>query len=143
MRILLVDDEPAHASMVTGMLRTVLDAECVVVSSVEDAVHALHDGAWQLVITDVFIPLGDSPRDAIGPRARRIAQGEAHLGGLALLDEVERLDDPPLVLAHTACTEAALFDALDDRVAGRVHKPASADQMLVAVLEVLGLPVPR
>lgn len=142
MRILFVDDEAAHADIVSGLLRTVLDAEIDVTTSVQEAVQALHGRAYDLVVMDVFIPLGEAPVDVLGPRARRYGAEVAHLGGLVLLDELERMAANPVVLAHTACTEHALFQALGDRIAGRVQKPAGAEVMLLAVLEALGLPVP-
>lgn len=142
MRILFVDDEAAHADIVSGLLRTVLDAEIAVVSSVQDAVHNLQEQPVDLVIMDVFIPLGETATAVLGPRARRYGREVAHLGGLVLLDELDRLHAEPVVLAHTACTEHALFEALGDRIAGRVQKPAGAEVMLLSVLEALGLPVP-
>lgn len=143
MRILFVDDEAAHAQVVTGLLRTVLDAEVEIVTTVRAAIERVHDVQVDLVITDIFLPLGDAPREVLGPRARRYKESLDHLGGLVLLDELERVDPGPIILAHTACTEHAIFDVLGDRVAGKVHKPASADHMLRSVLEALGLPVPR
>ncbi|RME22087.1 MAG: response regulator [Deltaproteobacteria bacterium] len=140
--ILFVDDEAAHATMLTGMLETVLDARVEVVTSVREAIERIQEDAVDLVITDVFLPLGDAPREVFGPRARRYASTLEHLGGLVLLDELDRMSSPPRVLAHTACTEHAVFEALGPRIAGRVHKPASAEQMLCCVLEALGLPVP-
>ncbi len=142
-RILFVDDEAAHATMLVGLLETVLDARVDVVTTVQAAIVRVHADPVDLVIADVFLPLGDAPRAVFGPRARRYEATVEHLGGLVLLDELDRLKPPPLVLAHTACTEHAVFEALGPRIAGKVHKPASADQMLCSVLEALGLPVPR
>lgn len=142
MRILFVDDEISHATVVSGLLRTVLDAEVEIVTSVAQAVRALHEHPVDLVITDLFIPLGESADQLLGPRARRYREHVPHLGSLVLLDELDQVTPSPIVLAHTACTEAAVFEALGGRVSGRIMKPAGAEVMLRGVLLALGLPVP-
>ena len=85
-------------------------------NSVEAAVRALHDITFDLVVTDIFIPLGSKPRDAMGPRSRRYEETVQHLGGLVLLDELDRVTPRPKVLAHTACTDMALIEILGDCV---------------------------
>jgi hypothetical protein len=65
-----------------------------------------------------------------------------HLGGLVLLDELDRVEPAPRVLAHTACTDYALLEVLGDRVTAQVPKPAPVDVLLRAVMEALDLPVP-
>ena len=143
MRILFIDDDPEHVATVSRTLQTALDADVVVVTSVEDAVVALQAGPFDLVVTDIFIPLGSKPQEAIGPRARRYAENLMHLGGLVLLDELDRVEPPPKVLAHTACTDFALLEVLGERVTARVPKPAPVDVLLRAVIEALDLPVPQ
>ncbi|MCK6503800.1 hypothetical protein L6R53_10440 [Myxococcota bacterium] len=142
MRLLFVDDEAAHAQVVTGLLRTVLDAEVCFAASVQQALEQVQSGPVDLVIMDLFMPLGEHPTHVLGPRARRFEAHLDHLGGLWLLDELDRLRDPPRVLLHTASGEQALLDACGGRCQGRLCKPASAEHMLQAVLEALGLPVP-
>ena len=143
MRILFVDDEPQHVDVVQRTVSEALDAEVVVVASVEEAVQALHSTQFDLVVTDIFIPLGPHPRDAMGPRSRKYADTVQHLGGLVLLDELDRVVPPPTVLAHTACTDVALLEILGGCVHGRVPKPAPVDVLLKAVIEALDLPVPQ
>ncbi|MCB9793227.1 MAG: hypothetical protein H6741_10915 [Alphaproteobacteria bacterium] len=145
MRILFVDDEPENIDFVSGLLAEVLGAEVDVARSVAEAVEALHSHAepYTLVVTDVFIPMGEEAREALGPRARRVQRDIAHLGGLALLDEIDRLDDPPKVLVNTACNEYAMVEALEEHGVNRVPKPAPVDVLLRAVLELLDLPVPQ
>ncbi|MEC8193882.1 MAG: hypothetical protein VX944_17165 [Myxococcota bacterium] len=143
MRILFVDDEPQHVDVVQRTVSEALDAEVVVVASVEEAVQALHSAQFDLVVTDIFIPLGPHPRDAMGPRSRKYADTVQHLGGLVLLDELDRVVPPPTVLAHTACTDVALLEILGGCVHGRVPKPAPVDVLLKAVIEALDLPVPQ
>ena len=142
MRILIIDDDPQHVRALAQLLRAALDAHVDLVSSVRDAVEALHSQPYDVVVTDIFIPLGDAPREALGPRARKYAEGLRHLGGLVLLDELDRVEPPPKVLAHTACTDFELIEVMGERVDARVPKPAAAEVLLRHVIEVLGLPVP-
>ena len=90
-----------------------------------------------LVVTDVFIPVHSVPESQLGPRARRKTEHIEHLGGLVLLDEIDRLTDPPLLLAHTACVDPVLIELLGERVVERVRKPAPTEVLLDAVLRVL------
>ena len=143
MRILFVDDDPEHVDVVQRTVSEALGAEVVVVASVEEAVQVLHSAPFDLVVTDIFIPLGPQPRDAMGPRSRRYADTVQHLGGLVLLDELDRVVPQPKVLAHTACTDLALIEILGSCVHARVPKPAPVDVLLGAVIEALDLPVPQ
>ena len=135
MRILVVDDEPELLEPSIQLLRVALEAEVQVVSSVDEAVQALHNAATDVVIADIFLPLGERPRELLGPRARRYAENLVHLGGLVLLDEIDRVEPAPKVLAHTACTDFALLEVLGDRVTARVPKPCPADVLLQAVMD--------
>ena len=143
MNILFVDDDPQHVEVVQRTVSEALDAQVRVVCSVEEAVTALHNHPFDLVVTDIFIPLGDAARKAMGPRSRRYEDTVQHLGGLVLLDELDRVRPQPKVLAHTACTDMALIEILGDCVTARVPKPAPVDVLLRAVLEALELPVPQ
>ena len=143
MNILFVDDEPQHVAVVQQTVTEALGANVQVVSSVEEAVTALHSRTFDLVVTDIFIPLGDAPREAMGPRSRRYEDTVQHLGGLVLLDELDRVWPQPKVLAHTACTDMALVEILGDCVTARVPKPAPVDVLLRAVIEALELPTPQ
>ena len=142
MRILFVDDEVEHVSTVAGVIQDALDAEVVVARTVRDAVAALHGSACSLVVMDIFIPMGSDAVKVLGPRARRYEQDLEHLGGLVLLDELQRLNPQPTVLAHTACVDFELLELMKEVVAQRVPKPAPVDVLLRAVLEALELPVP-
>lgn len=142
MRLLFVDDEPENVELVARTLREALDADVLVVTTVEEAVAALHSvhhgGApIDLVVTDLFIPLGHELGGALGPRARRYSEQLEHLGGLVLLDELDRVEPAPLLLAHTACTDRILIELLGERVVERVRKPAPTEVLLDAVLRAL------
>ncbi len=143
MRILFVDDDPEHVALVSQTIADALGATVEVVESVEAAVAALHQHAFDLVVTDIFIPLGSKSRQVLGPRARRYAENLRHLGGLVLLDELDRVEPPPKILAHTACTDFALLEVLGERVTAKVPKPAPVDVLLRAVIAALELPVPQ
>ena len=139
MRILFVDDEPENVSFVTSILQEALDAEVVLAKSVDEGIAALHGPPFALVVTDVFLPILDP--GALGRRAR-LPEGLEHLGGLVLLDEIDRMEPRPKVLVHTACNEHAMVEVLKQHNSYRVPKPAPADVLLRAVLEALDVPTP-
>lgn len=143
MRILFIDDDPEHVQFVSRLIGEVLGAQVDVVDTVEAAVHLLQTQAYSLVVTDIFIPLGDTARSSLGPRSRSYAENLTHLGGLVLLDELERVSPRPRVLAHTACTDYALIEVLGDAVYAKVPKPAPPEVLLRSVLEALDLPTPQ
>ncbi len=137
MKILFVDDDPENVETVARILRDAYSddpsAEVRVVMTVEDAILAVHHTPFDLVVTDLFIPLGPE-RGALGPRARRYAEQLEHLGGLVLIDEIDRLANPPILLVHTACTDHIIIELLGQRVSARVPKPAPTEVLLDAIL---------
>lgn len=135
--ILFVDDEPENIRLAAEILEEALELPVVVVDTVERAVELLHDRRWRAVVMDLFIPLGDHPERVLGPRASKYQKDVEHLGGLVLLEELERLRDPPLVLSHTACTDHALVELFGDRVHRRIPKPAPLDTLLSNVRDAL------
>jgi CheY-like chemotaxis protein len=137
--LLFVDDEPENVQLTAEILADALGIEVVVAPSVEKAVELLHQRPWELVVMDLFIPLGDHPERVLGPRARRYQEHVEHLGGLVLLEEIERLPNPPKVVSHTACTDAALHDLFGDRVARQIPKPVPLDTLLHGLMEVMAL----
>lgn len=145
MRILFVDDDPENVESLARVLRDAFgsaEGDILVATTVEAAVAALHrpgpDGSpIDIVITDLFIPMGLNPRRVLGPRSRRHAQDIEHLGGLVLLDEIDRVVPAPVVLAHTACTDPVLVSLLGERVHSRVRKPAPFEVLLNAIMGVV------
>ncbi len=135
--ILFVDDETDNVTVVAGILADALEIPVVVAASVEEAVELLHRHAWKAVVMDLFIPLGDHPHRVLGPRARRYQEQVEHLGGLVLLEEIERLTVPPIVISHTACTDHVLHELFDRRVARMIPKPAPVDTLLSQLMEAL------
>jgi len=135
--VLFVDDEPDNIRILVDILADALDEPVEAAHSVEDAVEHLHNHDYRLVVMDVFIPLGDHPNRVLGPRGAKVQDNVEHLGGLVLLEELDRLDPRPTVMAHTACTDHALLEIFGDRVVHRIPKPAPLDTVLRDVVDTL------
>jgi CheY-like chemotaxis protein len=135
--ILLVDDEPENVEILASILGASLGLEVEVAESVERAVELLHDRPWKAVVMDLFIPLGNHPQRVLGPRARKYQEHVEHLGGLVLLEEIERLAVRPVVVSHTACTDRVLHELFGDVVKRMIPKPAPVDTLLHGLLEAL------
>lgn len=133
-RVLFVDDDPENVASCASALGGAGAAEVRCVATVEEAVAALHAESVDILVMDLFIPLGPAPRAVLGPRARKYQENLGDLGGLVLLDELERVPSPPHTLLHTACRDHVILELTRDRVAGRVRKPAPAEVLLDAVL---------
>lgn len=136
--VLFVDDDAENVSLCAEIVGDATGRPVRVVTSVEAAVDALHTSPWALVVMDLFIPLGTHPHRVLGPRARRYQEHVEHLGGLVLLEELDRIQPRPIVVSHTACTDHVLLDLFGDRVARRIPKPAPLEMLLDNLLDVLG-----
>jgi len=136
--ILFVDDEPENVSLAAEILGEALEIPVEVADSVENAVERLHAQEWRAIVMDLFIPLGTHPHRVLGPRARKYQEQVDHLGGLVLLEEIDRLQYRPIVVSHTACTDHILLELFGDRVRRRIPKPAPMDTLLQNLMEVLG-----
>jgi CheY-like chemotaxis protein len=137
--VLFVDDERDNVELCAEIIEEATGRQVAIAESVEDAVAKLHAQPWALVVMDLFIPLGDHPHRVLGPRARKYQEHVDHLGGLVLLEEIDRMRRArPTVISHTACTDHVLLELFGDRVARRIPKPAPLDTLLSNVLEVLG-----
>ena len=135
--VLFVDDDVENVELVAEIVGDATGREVAVVTSVERAVELLHDRPWALVVMDLFIPLGTHPPRVLGPRARRDQEHVDHLGGLVLIEEIERLVKRPIVVSHTACTDHVLLELFGDVVARKIPKPSPLDTVLQNILEVL------
>ena len=136
--ILFVDDEPENVELAAEVLADAMELPVSVAVSVQDAVQKLQDGSWRAIVMDLFIPLGDHPDRVLGPRARRYQEQVEHLGGLVLLEEIERMPEPrPVVVSHTACTDHVLLELFGDVVKRRIPKPAPLDTLLANLMEAL------
>lgn len=134
---LFVDDEPENVEIIVDILTDTIEGPVVFARSVTEAVEQLHAHPFELVVMDVFIPLGDHPNRILGPRASKLQDRVDHLGGLVLLEEIDRLSPRPRVLAHTACTDHALLEIFSGRVEARIPKPAPIDTVLRVVVDTL------
>ena len=129
--LLFVDDEPENLEWALNILRiTLSDARIDVTETVEDTIQHLSEKHYDLMIMDIFIPMGKNAIQTLGPRARQYQDNMRHLGGLAILDYVEKMASKPKILAHTACTDYALIEVLGDLVYDRIPKPAAVDVLL-------------
>ena len=135
--LLFVDDEPENVSLVAEILGESLEIPVEVADSVERAVELLHDRPFQAVVMDLFIPLGDHPDRILGPRAQRYQENVEHLGGLVLLEEIDRLAQRPKVISHTACTDHVLLELFGDRVTQMIPKPAPMEAVLSVLRDAL------
>ena len=137
MKILFVDDEPQHITAVQEILSEALDVDIHISTTVSDAFEQLERQSFVLVVTDIFIPMGKNFQHHVGPRARKYEDSMKHLGGLALLDHMEKMNPPPPILAHTACTDFALLEVLGEHVVGKVPKPAPVDVLLTIIRDII------
>lgn len=135
--ILFVDDDPENVELAAEILAEALEVDVRIAVSVEQAVELLHSHNWSAVVMDLFIPLGDHPHRVLGPRATSYQEQVQHLGGLVLLEELERLPVHPIVVSHTACTDHVLLELFGDIVVRRIPKPVPLDTLLQNLMEVL------
>lgn len=132
--LLFIDDEPYQLELAIDILSEVID-DCTIVvkENAHDSIQWLSENKPDLVIMDIFLPLGQNIKDTLGPRAEEYSESLRHLGGIAILDYLEKQPHPPKILTHTACTDFALLEILGDIVHDRIPKPASVEVLLEAV----------
>ena len=135
--VLFVDDDPENVALAAEIVGEATGRPVWVADTVEGAVEIVLGQPVGLVVMDLFMPLGDHPDRVLGPRARRYQEQVDHLGGLVLLEEIDRLSVRPVVVSHTACTDHVLLEVFGDRVARRIPKPAPLDTLLANLMEVL------
>ncbi len=137
MRVLFLDDDPDTFSSCARALQEGGAAEVIVVCKVDEAVRELQDHPVDLLVMDLFIPMGSAHRGTLGPRGKEYEEHIEHLGGLVMLDELARLPRRPMTLLYTACLDPVVMDLARGQVHGRIRKPASPDVVLRAVLNAL------
>jgi CheY-like chemotaxis protein len=139
-KLLFVDDEPENLRFAIEILQEALpDSVIILTETVDDTIKQLSNNAFDLVVMDIFIPMGKNLHQTLGPRGKKYEENLRHLGGLAILDFVEKMSVKPKILAHTACTDYALIEVLGDIVVDRIPKPAAVDILLTEVRRHLGL----
>ena len=140
-KLLFIDDEPYNLELAVDILTEVIeDCSIVVKETAHDSIQWLSENTADLIIMDIFLPLGQNLQETLGPRAKEYSEHLKHLGGIAILDFLEKNPHPPKVLTHTACTDFALLEILGDIVHDRIPKPASVEVLLDAIQKELATP---
>ena len=108
-QILFIDDEPYNLSMVVELLPGIIpDCTVHITENASTSIEWLTNNQPDIIIMDIFLPLGANPQHRLGSRAHQFEENIRHLGGLAILDYVEKMTSRPLVFTHTACTDFSL-----------------------------------
>ena len=137
-RLLFVDDEISNIEMAVSILRMSLPEAIIdTTETVEETIEYLSNHKYDLMIMDIFIPMGKDSVRTLGPRARKYRENMRHLGGLVILDYVEHMLHKPRILAHTACTDYALIEVLGEVVYDRIPKPTSVEILLSEIQKAL------
>ena len=132
--ILFIDDEPYNLELAIDILReSIADCTIVVTETAQQSIEWLSTHTADLVVMDIFLQLGKRIHETLGPRAKEYEDNLRHLGGIAILDFLEKQHNPPKVMTHTACTDFALLEILGDIVHDRIPKPAALEVLIEAV----------
>ena len=138
--ILFIDDSPERYNVAFSILQATNDNMNIYLSSnVRSAIRLLCDVHFDLVILDVFIPIGDGAEDTIGSRAKMYEGEHQHLGGLELVDFLSKMENKPQVLMHTACFDYNIISLFSEIVDDRIPKPAPIDVFIKSITEALNL----
>lgn len=137
-QILFIDDEPYNLSMIVDMLPMVIeDCTIHITETAKESTEWLSNNQPDLIVMDIFLPLGSKPQQRLGNRSHQFEENLRHLGGLAILDFIEKMIPKPLVLTHTACTDFSLLEILGDVVHERIPKPASMEMLMEIIQRAL------
>ena len=138
--ILFIDDSPEKYNVAFSILQATQDNINIYLSSnVRSTIRLMCDVEFDLVILDVFIPIGQGAEDTLGTRAKMYEGEYQHLGGLELIDFFNKMEDKPNVLMHTACFDYDIISMFSEIVSDRIPKPASIDVFIKAVVSALNL----
>ena len=138
--ILFIDDSPEKYNVAFSILQATTSGMNIYLSSnVRSTIRLLCDVKFDLVILDVFIPIGEGAEDTIGSRAKMYQGEHQHLGGLELVDFLNKMENKPQVLMHTACFDYDIISLFSEVVDDRVPKPAPIDVFIKSIMEALNL----
>ena len=138
--ILLIDDSPEKYNTAFGILQATQDNINIYLSSnVRSTIRLMCDVDFDLVILDVFIPIGEGAEDTLGARAKMYEGEYQHLGGLELIDFLNKLENKPTVLMHTACFDFNIVSMFSEVVDDRLPKPAPVDVFINTIVRALNL----
>ena len=97
--ILFIDDSPERYNVAFSILQATNDnINIYLASNVKSSIRLLCDTEFDLVIMDVFMPLGEGADEVIGNRADIYVENLQHMGSLELLDFLRRMDERPIIL---------------------------------------------
>ena len=108
-------------------------------SNVRSTIRLLCDVKFDLIILDVYIPIGEGAEDTLGGRAKMYEGEFQHLGGLELIDFLDKMENRPKVLMHTACFDYDIISMFNPIVDDRIPKPASIDVFINTIVRALNL----
>ena len=106
-RVLVVDDD----ADIRKLLVTALRLKSLPVDAAHDgteAINLLHKSSYGVVLLDLFMP---------------------HIDGFAVLDEIERSPNPPVVLVVTGADRGTVGKLDTRRIHGVVRKPFDVDEL--------------
>jgi CheY-like chemotaxis protein len=138
-RILFIDDNPDQFRMILDTLEFIIDDLDIEYSnSVSDAIKKMCEKEYDVVIMDIFLPLGTNSQSIVGPKNKLYKDLDAsHLGGLEVLDFLEKMQDHPKVLMHTASLDSMLIEMFSDISEYRIPKPCPPEVFISKVSEAL------
>ena len=133
-QLLFIDDEPYHLALAIEILEEAIpNCDIVVTETAHQSIQWLSEHTPDLIVMDIFLPLGSKIAESLGPRTKEYQDNMRHLGGIAVLDFLDKRPNPPKVLTHTACTDFELLEILGDIVHDRIPKPASLEVLLEVI----------
>jgi CheY-like chemotaxis protein len=138
--ILFIDDSPERYNVAFSILQATNDnLNIYLASNVKSSIRLLCDTDFDLVIMDVFMPLGDGADEVIGKRADMYVENLQHMGSLELLDFLRRMDERPIILMHTACFDHNVISVFNEIIDDRIPKPAPVEVFIKSITEALNL----
>ena len=138
--ILFIDDSPEIYNVAFSILQaTQNDMNVYLSSNVRSTIRLLCDVKFDLIILDVYIPIGEGAEDTLGGRAKMYEGEFQHLGGLELIDFLDKMENRPKVLMHTACFDYDIISMFNPIVDDRIPKPASIDVFINTIVRALNL----
>ena len=108
-------------------------------SNVKSSIRLMCDVEFDLVIMDIFMPLGEDAEEVIGRRADIYVENLQHMGSLELLDFLRRMDTKPIILMHTACFDHDVISVFNEIIDDRIPKPAPVEVFIKSITEALNL----
>ncbi len=138
--ILFIDDSPERYNVAFSILQATNDnMNIYLASNVKSSIRLLCDIEFDLVIMDIFMPLGEDAEEVIGRRADIYVEDLQHMGSLELLDFLRRMETKPTILMHTACFDHNVISVFNEIIDDRLPKPAPVEVFIKSITEALNL----